>query len=382
MKYSRLVILFLAGWYVLLVGVHYLNQRPLWNDEQCIFININRYSPLALFSKPLLSLQVFPRFYLFLIQQFSRNFHFYLLALRFLPFVCMLTAFGVWMQIASREFKGKQFYWALYILCWAASLKLIYHAAELKQYSMDVLASGVCLWCLLQGFSRWWYLLPFFCFVSYPSVFWIPLFAWELIQEGRRRGQWRPLAMYAAAAGVAFLIFYNFDLRVSDHNLISRYWHDYFISFGSWGVFFDTLGKSLNNLISRWFAEKPLWIRDASRFFVGIGLVYMLAAFWRKFKEDKFSFRSVGSAAFGIFCVHLILGALHVYPFVNPRTSLFFCPPLLMVTVIAMQKIREFHKNLGGALQLVFVMYLIVVSLGIAHVVFAGDLGAQSVLFW
>ena len=42
----------------------------------------------------------------------------------------------------------------------------------------------------------------------------------------------------------------------------------------------------------------------------------------------------------------------------------------------------KLNKIAGQILLGVFVIYLIVVSLGIAHVVFAGDLGAQSRLFW
>ncbi|MBI4310064.1 MAG: hypothetical protein HY591_07025, partial [Candidatus Omnitrophica bacterium] len=287
MKLFRWIILSLAGWYLLLITIHYFNQRPLWNDEQCILINIEQRSPADLFSKPLNSLQVFPRVYLFLMQQFSLHFDCRLLALRFLPFVCMFFAFWVWMRIASRELKSR-ISLAIYTLCWAASIPLVYYAAELKQYSMDVLVSGLCLWCLYRGFSRWWYVLPFLSFVSYPAIFWLPLFGWNLMLLGRDKGQWRPLMTYAAVTLAAIAVFYYFDVRISNSKLVGSFWGGYFISFDSTGGFFNTLGKSLNNLISRWFAEKPQWIRGGSRFFVGIGLAYMLISFWPRFKRDQF----------------------------------------------------------------------------------------------
>ena len=380
MKPSRWVILHLAGWYLLLISLHYLNQRPLWNDEQCIFLNIKNYSLTDLFSKPLLADQAFPRFYLLMIQSFSGNFFFHLWSLRFLPFICMIAAFGLWVKIASKELKSHTS-WAIYILCWAASVRLVYYASELKQYSMDVLVSGVCLWCLYRGFNRWWYVLPFFCFVSYPSVFWMPLFAWNLLAWGKDNRQWRPLIIYIGIALSALLLFYYFDVRVSGNNALSVYWHDYFISFDSPRVFFDTLGKSLNNLISRWFADKPYWIRGASRFLVGIGFVYMLGSFWHRFKSDRFLFKSVVPAAFGVFFMHLIFGAMHKYPFVNPRTSLFFAPMLLMMTVTAMEGLRGYNKILGSVLQWSFVIFLVIVSAGIAKIIATGTLGFGSVLW-
>ncbi|MDE1919960.1 MAG: hypothetical protein KGJ09_00905 [Candidatus Omnitrophica bacterium] len=379
MKTLRYVSLSLAGWYLFLITLHYFNRRPLWNDEYCIFLNIKNYSTVDLFSKPLLDLQAFPRFYLWMIQRFSGYFHFQLWALRFLPFACMVTAFGVWLGIASREFKDRAAL-GLYILCWPASVMLVYYASELKQYSMDVLAAALCLWCLYRGLSRWWYVLPFLCFVSYPSVFWIPLFLWNLWLCGKRTGQWRPLVLYTCVAVSALLVFYCFDVSVTRNNL-SVYWHDYFISFDSPRAFFGSLGKNLNNLISRWFAERPHWMRGPSRLFMGMGLVYMLAAFWGRFKKDGFEFKSVVPAAFAVFWLHLIFGAIHKYPFVCPRTSLFFCPVLLMLAVMAIERLKGFNKRLGAVLQAAFVVFLAITSIGIARILCTGTLGFDSVLW-
>jgi hypothetical protein len=131
MKLSRFIVLCLAGWFLFLATAHYFNQRPLWNDEQCVFSSVKEFTPHDLFSKPLNHMQAFPRAYLFLIQQFSRPLDLHLLALRFLPFICMITAFWVWVKIASKELTGKTAL-GLFVLCWGASIPLIYYAAELK----------------------------------------------------------------------------------------------------------------------------------------------------------------------------------------------------------------------------------------------------------
>jgi hypothetical protein len=74
-----------VAWYVALATTHYFNQRPMWNDEACVFESIEHFEPRQMFTTPLRALQVFPRVHLFLIQQFSKVFDFHLLSLRFFP---------------------------------------------------------------------------------------------------------------------------------------------------------------------------------------------------------------------------------------------------------------------------------------------------------
>ena len=40
MKAARLGLIGVIGWYCVLITAHYLGQRPLWNDEQCVLNNI------------------------------------------------------------------------------------------------------------------------------------------------------------------------------------------------------------------------------------------------------------------------------------------------------------------------------------------------------
>ena len=97
------VTLILVAWYVTLAAAHYFNQRLMWNDEACVFESIQYFEPRQMFTTPLRALQVFPRVYLFLIQQFSGLFNFHLLSLRFFSFVAMLTAFWLWLKLARRS---------------------------------------------------------------------------------------------------------------------------------------------------------------------------------------------------------------------------------------------------------------------------------------
>jgi hypothetical protein len=406
MKTMRLALICLVGWYCILITAHYFGQRPLWNDEWCVLNSIIRLKPIALFTQPLLSLQEFPRFYLWCIQQFACPFNCHLLALRFFPFLAMLAAFFVWLKVARSQSRDLPSL-ILFIGCWCASIPLVYHAGELKPYSMDVLASGLFMLFLwrqpdLQNkpvlYCSLLFLLPLLGVMSYPVIFLYPLPLYNLIRDAyaRRRllppacRRGRELLIYLGAGLLWVLIVYFFDYRVTLTGSIQRDWHDYFISFNSLGVFFKTFGQGINNIISRWFAEKPLWIRYASRFFVGSGLLYMLINSWRIFKAEAFRFRSLVPAAFAVFLLHVIFGCLHKYPFSVPRLSLFFAPFLLWMTCLSMQWLREKSKIIGTIIEVIFALYLVIISLGIARVVFACNqnlphtgpgLGGQSVLW-
>ena len=97
-KLLRYFITIVILWYVLLCLVHYFCQRPLWNDEECVLLSIKSFSSFELFHKPLAAIQVFPRLYLFFIQQLAKPLHFHLLALRLPSLLCMLAGFFLWLK--------------------------------------------------------------------------------------------------------------------------------------------------------------------------------------------------------------------------------------------------------------------------------------------
>jgi len=399
MKTIRLVFLSLAGWYCVLITANYFDQRPLWNDERAVLLSIVHRSPAQLFSAPLLQYQEFPRFYLWCVQQFSRSLHYHLLALRFFSFLAMLAAFFVWLNVARRQSRDPRAL-ILFTGCWCASIPLVYHAAELKPYSMDVLVSGLFMLFLCRQpdlqkkpvlYRSLLFFLPLSGVMSYPVIFLFPFPLYNLLREDYARRRLSPEIFFYLGGGILWLLFvYFFDYRVTTTRFLQTCWHDYFISFNSMGDFLKTLGEQFNNIISRWFAEKPKWIKYAARFFVGSGFLYMSVNAGRIFKEEGFKFRSLVPVALGVFLIHLALGCLHKYPFSIPRLSLFFAPLLLWMTVLAMQWLREKSKVLGTVVEVVFGLYLVFISAGIAFVIFTGNqslpdhgtgLGAQSELW-
>jgi hypothetical protein len=389
----RVFIAILIGWYLILALGHYSNERPLWNDEQCVLNNIVQLKPIDLFTRPLLNDQSFPRLYLWTIQQFCRlaSTSQSLLLLRLFSLLAMIAAFVVWLKVA-RQVLSHSWDLILFIGCWGASVPLVYYAAELKPYSMDVLVSGLIVLFLLNQdqiqqnpkvYRIILLFLPFLGLWSYPAIFLLLLPLYNLIRGCIDQRRWLPELSFFLGGYVLMLGWvYLFDFRVSQRNLLGVFWHDYFISLHSWKEFLNTLGKGMNNLISRRFAESPRWVKVPSRIFIGLGVGYMLLAFGGRFKKEHFVLRSIAVVSFAMFVIQLVLAMLLIYPFAVPRMSLFYSPLLLLMTIMAISSIYQLRKVWGAVLRIIFAGYLIFVSFGIAWDVFLkGDLGAESTLY-
>jgi len=388
---GRVFILILIGWYLILALGHFFNQRPLWNDEQCVLNNIAQLKPHEFFTRPLLSDQAFPRLYLWLIQQFTKPFHQNLLSLRLFSLMAMIGAFFIWLQIACRVFRHS---WdlILFIGCWCASMPLVYYAAELKPYSTDVLISGLIVLFLyeqneikkdVRRHRTLLFCLPLLGLWSYPAIFLLLLPLFNLIRGcfDERQGR-TELSFYLAGCALALGLVFFFDLRVSAHYLMEEFWHDYFISIDSLKHFLNSFGKGMNNLVGRPFAESPRWVKGPSRIFIGFGVGYMGWAFWGQLKRDRFLLRSIIPISLAMFFVQLVVALFRVYPFAVPRMSLFYYPLLLLMTILFLRRLREGAKVLGIIIRTIFAGYLIFVSLGIAWNVFINkNLGAESTLY-
>jgi hypothetical protein len=390
----QLITLAIVGWYLLLIILHYFNQRPLWNDEYCIYFNIHDRSSADLFSGPLSQFQQFPRIYLYIIGQWSKMLDYHLLALRFFPFICMLGAFFIWMYLGKKQTSSSMGL-LMFVLCWAASSKLVYYSAELKQYSMDVLTSATFILFLFhqkqiqeKGLG-WKYavlllVLPWLGLFSYPVFFFLPLPAFNLLMEARNNSRlWPFLGGYLASCLAVFAVVYCVDIRISNVSWLGTAtdWNEHMVSLSSPKLFFKTLGEGCDNLTSRWFVDHPKWVRMAARFFMALGFWRLLLGGWNAFKEDGFRLISIRSIAFVVFWEHLFLSMAHKYPFGVTRTSLFFAPMLLFVTVDAFEWIKRRNYFLCNLVQYPFLIYLVYISIGLAREIFAGDLGADPYIW-
>ncbi len=386
-KFPLILFFCLVGWYALLSFTHYMNQRALWNDEQCVLNSIQQFSNHDIFNRQLLNVQVFPRGYLFLIKNVAQICDDSRLGLRLLPFISMMAAFILWLKIARSQAATFGVY-LTFVLSWSASITLIYYAAELKQYSMDVLTAAIFLLFLYHqpqwqrrpgaGYGLLLLILPFLGLLSYPAFLFLIFPFWNLwtgVKENRQLKRY--LIFYTLAAITAVGLSFWFDMRWRPLAAVKGH-SDYFVSFASVGDFFKTFGEGVNNLFSRWFVEKPKILRCIARFFVAFGLVNMVVGFIRQRRESPFYFDSIGKVALIVFFELFLLGALKKYPFTVPRTSLFFCPIILFLTADMISRLKTTNKYIYFLIQGGYVLFLCVVSLGLAREVLGGDLGAQS----
>lgn len=381
-------ILLACSLYVFLCAVHYVRGRPLWTDEECVFRSVAFYEPVDFFTKRLEVDQIFPRLYLLTIQKVAQPLGLSAWGVRLLPFVSMLLAFFVWFKIARREFK-EGFSFLMFCLCWAASIPLIYYSAELKQYSMDVLAAGIFVLFLSHqeswaqdrlrqgGYLATLVLLPVLGLFSYPAFLFLIFPLYNMIKfQPRTRGQWICLASFSLSAVLAVACLYFFDMRITKANVHTQSYQDYSISFQTVPEFLRTLGEGTLNLFSRWFVEQPRAWKRVALFFTVPGLIYIPVAFFRNFKPGRRIFDSVEKIAFILYLELFLLGALGKYPFSVPRTSLFYCPIVFLMTIKAMAGLRTWQPWVGRALQAFFMIFLIVVSAGIVREVLSKPLGA------
>jgi hypothetical protein len=262
----------------------------------------------------------------------------------------MAGALWAWIVIARSKLSSERLL-TLFLLSWCASTPLVYYASELKQYSFDVCAAALFLlfldrqerlaagnagrYCLIL------FLLPFLSLFSYPAVFFLVFPFWQIL--GKERGARFPLAAYLAGCCAATAFDFWFDLRLSAaarEAILGSQYRDYFISLDSPGAFLQTVQEGLNNLIGRWFASKPSWVRVICRLWMLFGLVEMVLG-TRDFIRRRFSGQlPVQIIALVLVLELMIMGALKGYYFTMPRTSLFFCPLLFLLTALSFKRIE------------------------------------------
>ncbi len=386
-KSLNILIYFGIFWYILIATINYFNARPLWGDEESVFLSVKSYSFQQMFGAPLDAIQVFPRLYLFFIQQFSKAFDYHVLSLRFLPFVCMMTAFALWLRLAKNELKDKIEY-LTFVLSWTASSMLLYYASELKQYSMDVLAgvlytTFIYKWQARQSmsaqtpskmcpiFMSCLIALPFLGWFSYPSYLFALILGYNLILATfRKEIPVQYLYFFAGSLLIALVCSYFFDMRYRHADEVTTGFGDYFISFASVGEFFRTFGEGFNNLFSRWLVEHPRGIKMIGRFFMVFGSLYLFYGFFADFKKDRYMIKALSTIAFALFLGLVLLGALHKYPFTVPRTALFYCPFVLFLVIKGIRGLRSINSYAYVIVHGLYFIFLILLTIGLSRLVF------------
>lgn len=321
--------------------LHLFSRRPLWLDEASLLDNLKNLSGHELFGV-LRNCQAFPRAYLFAVKSVSGVFDYNPLALRSLPFLCMLAAFFLWMRVFTLAFAGiKERLLALF--SFTSSYYFIYYAAEFKQYSMDLLAAGVFSLLILRQKKAAFLFLPILLFFSYAAFFflWIPAYMLLAAYLKERKGLGLLLG-YAALSAAAGLLVYRFDLRFNlDQGCLFGYWKDYFICTDSAYCFMKSFTEGLRKLSTWPFGNAKLFIKLGSVFmpFFLLGLYLSARKLFREAASGKFSLEALG---FLLWCELFFFGVLKIYPFTGERITLFFMPFVFMLIINGIGGLRRF----------------------------------------
>jgi len=388
-NFSIAAILIVGFWYVMVCVCHYLGQRPLWLDENMVFESVKTFAPGEFFTRKLAYDQIFPKLYLFFIQRIAEPFSLHILSVRFMSFFAMMTAFAIWMKIAVDEFKDRTAV-LTYVLSWAGSSLLVYYSAELKPYSMDVLASALFMLFItnaerLEKERRPLYilgmgLLPLLGLVSYPAFLFFVFLFYRLIMTQKKDGFWLTCFLsFGMSALIALGFVYMFDIRVARANTSTQGFSEHIVSYASVGDFFKTWWEGTMDLFCRFFADRPRIFKRLAIPFGLLAFFYMLFGF-KNFFKDGFRFQSFRTVALVLYAQLFVLGSLQKYPFCVPRTVLFFSPIILLLIVEAIFSLRKVNKVLALFFHGSYIIFLLVVAFGIARAAWAGHLGFSPVI--
>ncbi len=339
MRRYKFLSAFLIFWFIFLCLLHYFSFRPIWLDENFILENIKTLSIPQLLG-PLKNSQSFPRIYLIAIKLFSEKFDYTQLSLRFFPLVSMLLAFFVWVKVYRKQISSQ----ATHLLVLAAlgcSYYFPYYAAELKQYSMDVLVVGLfCLYFLFQKqikpdkISKWFVFstlsLPFTIVLSQASffVFWIVIYNFLFIAKKNYK-IWLLLSVYSLVSILALRFVILSDIRhtLSSQSLLS-YWEGSFVCTDSFYCFMKSFSEGLRKLSVWWFGKTD-FLKRAASFVIPFFTFSIFAYGVSSLKKNKLRLFDLDSLGLVIFLELLVLAIMKKYPFTGERITLFFAPFVL-----------------------------------------------------
>ncbi len=344
MRVYRLSLILCISWFIFLCLLHYLSARPLWLDEAFVLGNMQNLGFREMLSRPLGNGQAFPRFYLIAVKLFSGNFTCHVLFLRFLPLAAMLSAFFVWGRVYRYRF-GDKWVFLLGLYAWASSYYFSYYAAELKQYSMDVLVVGIFVWFILhQGriedkqpgkiFIACAIFLPFIILLSYAGVFIFWVAAYNFLMISRKNKTVFPLFLvYTFNCLFAAVLMYRFDIIYAfKQQGLFIYWKDYFLCRDSFYCFFKSFGEGVERLGTWWFTANPI-LKKIANLFIPFFICPLFGLGIASLRKNRSKIDDMESVGLLMFAQLFILGILKIYPFTGERITLFLAP-FVIFTVI------------------------------------------------
>ena len=232
---------------ILIVGVvlrlnHLLGQRPFWYDELILLLNLMERTYAGL-REPLAEWLVAPYAFMVVLKWFGETFGFTELGVRLPVTIASLAALPLFYFVFRRFVDRATLIVAL--LLFATSSGLVYYAAEMKQYSFDVLAT-LLVYCFALPLLREWRHLTFISlsvvgmivvWFSHPVAFVLGgvglVLMWQCVSQ-KQYSRAVALALVSALwiASFATQLWFTSGLETEPvHNQRNLYWIDYFMPF-------------------------------------------------------------------------------------------------------------------------------------------------------
>ncbi|MFN0177996.1 MAG: glycosyltransferase family 39 protein [Gemmatimonadales bacterium] len=325
----------------------YLGDPSLWADELALARQIIDRPMLDLLSRPLDYNQAAPSGFLVLMKAVTALFGDSEYALRLVPFVASLASLPVFLALASRILPPLAQAPALFFF--AVAPNLILRAAEVKQYSTDVLAATAVVLLALRWLERptrgrGWALgaaLAIGAWCSHPLIFVGAGVLLPLAVDARRRQALRDFLPGVAAVAVSVLgaaLLALLEEGTGNRASMAEAWRSVFMPWEPVGAAVWAWER-----IPRPFVRELGVSRIAS-----LGFAALVPLGWLALTRAR-SWITAGVIA-GPVLVTILAAALHVYPFANRLVSFLF--PLAIIAIgaalgAAGNRLRQAHPALA-----------------------------------
>lgn len=259
---------------------------------------------------------------------------------------------------------------------------MVYYAAELKPYAVDVLVSGGMMVFLMRQ-AAWarraptriekgmFFAAPFSILFSYGALFWVGLPFWNLLMMMRGRPYLRStLAAGLLALAMAASIVYQIDLRwIFQQKAMVGYWKSYFLCTESVVCFADTFGEGLKRLVVYWGGDTRMFVR-AAVIFVPLFVVSLFRDGIREWRQFQGRIHGPLAAALVIFAELFVLGWMHRYPFTGERITLFYAPMVFLAVARGIGTLKNRWPAAGRLIEGYAFLYITVCGFRTAWVMF------------